>query len=121
MCVNCPDCNTVNDGHVKITGEHVANWIKLHPCDLIALTTGGGVTPVNVTSVDTVETTDFTIPAGFIHASIAIEAGTATINGAARPTGYMISLPPMQAGLRYPAYPVTLVSVGAIIHVNYHF
>lgn len=115
-CVNCDNINNNVNAGVKDT---LASLVKLHPCDILSIT-GGGSTTFTVTSVDLVQTTAFDIPAGFIHGSIAIEAGTATINGAARPTGYMLSLPPMGGNLRYPIYQVTSVSVGAIIHVNYH-
>lgn len=80
------------------------------------------ITDKDVVSTDNVEVADFTIPAGFLQGSILIRTGTATINGAARPTGYVLNLPPMVNGdggnNTYPAYAVTLVT--GIVEVNFH-
>lgn len=182
-CPDCPDCTTINDGNIKLK-SHLAEWVKLHPCDAALLSgatddneyvyesvcyrviatpevkhqrvtivpflngvqqatltlwylddgtvTGvapGGIerciTDTNVTSVDVLlvaPTGDTSIPAGFLHGSIAIESGTAIINGVARPTGYSLSLPPMIDGdggnLLYPVY--TIATITGTVHVNYH-
>lgn len=73
-----------------------------------------------LTVVDAVATGDYTIPAGVLAYSIAIESGVATVNGAVRPTGYVISQVPMSYGssrLRYPEIAIT--GVTGTIHVNY--
>lgn len=115
-CVDCTVINTINDCTPAISGESYKP-VKLHPCDILAIT-GGATVVTNVTSVDAVWIADNTIPAGFLHGSILIRTGTATINGAARPTGYQLSLPPMGGNLRYPAYAVTAIT--GIVDVNYH-
>lgn len=80
------------------------------------------ITDREVNSVDSVITTSFDIPAGFLHGSILILSGTADINGAARPTGYVLNLPPMVNGdggnNTYPVYQIT--NVTGTIHINYH-
>lgn len=73
-----------------------------------------------LTVVDDVVTGNYTIPEGALAYSIAIESGTATINGAIRPTGYVISQSPMSFGnvkWKYPAIPITAVT--GTVHVNY--
>lgn len=79
---------------------------------------------ITVTSVDSVKTTDFTIPTGFRHGSIAITGtGSVTINGAVYPAGSSLNLPPMSYGsqpILYPAYALTNFTGTANAILNYH-
>lgn len=74
-----------------------------------------------VSSTDNLETADFTIPAGFVHGSLAVVTGQASVNGALYNAGDTVNLPPMSFGAvdrRYPAYAVT--GVTGQVRVNYH-
>lgn len=81
---------------------------------------GGTATIETATATDQIATTDTTIPAGFIHGSIAVLSGTATINGSLYQAGEQLILPPMSFGnvdRRYPLYQVTGVS--GEVRINY--
>ncbi len=76
-----------------------------------------------VASNDSVITSDFTIPAGFLHGSIMVLEGTAEINGAEYQSGDGLDLPPMSHGnhrLTYGAYAIDNFSATGQVRINYH-
>jgi len=74
-----------------------------------------------VASTDSVVTANTTIPAGFVHGSISVLTGQASINGALYEDGETLDLPPMSHGtttIVYPEYTVT--GVTGSVRINYH-
>lgn len=63
-----------------------------------------------------------TFPSNTVAYAISIEAGTADINGASRPTGYSIEKDYVYYNgklLTYPPITIDNLSVGAIVHISY--
>ena len=91
---------------------------------------GGGSVSVGVckysreaVAVDEDRTTNSTMPAGFIHGSIAVRSGQITVNGAVYDAGDSISLPPMSYGdnaILYPQYDIVVTGGGGTSYrINY--
>lgn len=120
----CITCENINNNPQNGVRGGLAAPVKLHACDIELLTGGGGGGALsNVTSTDLVHNlvpdgATATIPAGFIHGSISVLTGQATINGALYNAGESLSLDPMFPSLRYGAYPIT--GITGSIRINYH-
>lgn len=62
----------------------------------------------------------YSIPAGTLTYSIAIESGIATVNGALRPTSYVISQGPQSYSNIRLVYPqIDITGITGIVHINY--
>jgi len=143
-CSCCEDTNAllttidVDTGNIATnTGDIVTNTgdlvVALEAIEgVISAPCGSGEQNVNVCPNDPIfvdsndaiiagPSGEVTIPSGFIHASIAVLTGTASINGAVYTAGMGLSLPPMSYGSQevlYPAYDIGMVT--GSVAVNYH-
>lgn len=73
-----------------------------------------------VNSVDEEITDDYTIPEGFISASIFAPSGASVdINGVTYADGEVLNLPPLSGFGRYPIYQLT--NITDTIRINYQY